>query len=59
MIEDTVEKLTEELQKSEEKLKHLRNLRKEIGSKCIAEDAWRRYLRGRLEQLQTDKHRIK
>lgn len=51
MIEDTVEKLTEELQKSEEKLKHLRNLRKEIGSKCIAEDAWRRYLQERIEKL--------
>ena len=59
MSEDNVERLTEELQKSEEKLKHLRNLRKEIGSKYIAEDAWRRYLEDRLERLKADKHRIK
>ena len=51
MIEDNVERLTEELQKSEEKLKRLRNLRREVGSKCIAEDAWRRYLQERINKL--------
>ena len=51
MIEDNIENLSKELKKSEEKLKELRNLRREIGSKCIAEDAWRRYLQERVENL--------
>lgn len=52
MIEDNLPSLTAELNKSKEKLKKLRNLRAEIGSKYIAEDAWRRYLEDRIHKLE-------
>jgi hypothetical protein len=50
-IENTVEALTARLQKSTEKSKELRNLRAEIGSKILVEDAWIRYLEHQIEVL--------
>jgi hypothetical protein len=53
-IENTVENLSAQLQKTTENLKKLRNLRDEIGSKIIVEESWRRYLEeqiGRLRDL--------
>jgi hypothetical protein len=43
-IENTVESLTSQLEKTKENLKKLRNLRKEAGSKILVEESWRRYL---------------
>lgn len=50
-IENTVESLSNRLQKSREKLKELRNLREEVGSKIIVENAWIRYLEEQIEVL--------
>jgi hypothetical protein len=50
-IEDNVDSLSDRLQKSRKKLKELRNLRSEIGSKIIVEDAWIRYLEDQIERL--------
>lgn len=53
MIENTVECLEKKLSESEEKLRNLRNFQKELGSKIIVEDAWRRYLRDQLVRLKS------
>lgn len=50
-IENTVDNLSSRLQKSREKLKELRNLREEVGSKIIVENAWIRYLEEQIEVL--------
>ena len=50
-IESTVEDLSSRLTKTTENLKKLRNLRDEIGSKIIAEEAWRRYLEDQIDRL--------
>ena len=52
-IENTVENLSNRLQKSREKLKELRNLREEVGSKIIVENAWIRYLEEQIEVLKS------
>jgi len=51
MIENTVESLTKKLKDSEEKLKQLRNLRLELESKILVENAWTRYIRDQIEVL--------
>ena len=50
-VENTVEDLSSRLAKTTENLKKLRNLRDEIGSKIIAEEAWRRYLEDQIDRL--------
>ena len=50
-IENTVESLSDRLEKSREKLKKLRNFREEVGSKIIVENAWIRYLEEQIEVL--------
>ena len=50
-IGNTVEDLSSRLAKTTENLKKLRNLRAEIGSKIIAEEAWRRYLEDQIDRL--------
>ena len=50
-IDNTVESLSNRLQRSREKLKELRNLREEVGSKIIVENAWIRYLEEQIEVL--------
>jgi hypothetical protein len=51
MIENTVESLSDRLEKSREKLKKLRNLRDEIGSNILVEAAWVRYLEEQIARL--------
>lgn len=51
MIENTVESLSERLEKSREKLAKLRNLREEIGSNILVESAWVRYLEEQIARL--------
>jgi len=51
MIENTVESLTKRLKESEEKLKQLRNLRLELESKILVENAWTRYIRDQIAML--------
>ena len=51
MIENTIEGLTKKLQESEKKLKDLRNLKSEIESKLIVENAWQRYIRDQIAML--------
>jgi len=51
MIENTVESLTKKLKDSEEKLKQLRNLRLELESKILVENAWSRYIRDQIVVL--------
>ena len=51
MIENTIEGLTKKLRESEQKLKDLRNLKSEIESKLIVENAWQRYIRDHIERL--------
>lgn len=51
MIENTVESLSDRLEKSREKLKKLRNLRDEIGSNILVETAWVRYLEEQIARL--------
>ena len=48
---ETVENLTEEIEKSKEESKRLRNLYEELQSKITVENSWRRYLLHRLERL--------
>ena len=50
-IENTVESLTNQLEKTKENLEKLRNLRKEAGSKILVEEAWRRYLEAQIKNL--------
>jgi hypothetical protein len=50
-IDNTVESLTDSLNKSVENLQKLRNLRSEIGSKIIVEESWRRYLESQIDRL--------
>jgi len=51
MIENTVESLTKRLKESEQKLKDLRNLKSEIESKLLVENAWQRYIRDQIKNL--------
>lgn len=51
-IEDTIEGLTAEVGKSEQRLKKLRNLKRDTESNLLAENAWMRYVRDRLNKLQ-------
>lgn len=51
IIQDTIEDLTERIQKSKEEYKKLRNLYEEIRSKIAGESAFRRYLQYRLNNL--------
>lgn len=48
---ETVENLTEEIEKSKEESKRLRNLYEELKSKITVENSWRRYLQYRLNRL--------
>jgi hypothetical protein len=48
---ETVENLTEEIEKSKEESKRLRNLYEELKSKITVENAWRRYLQYRLNRV--------
>lgn len=50
-IENTVESLTSQLEKTRENLEKLRNLRKEAGSKILVEESWRRYLEEQIKNL--------
>ena len=50
-IENTVESLTSQLEKTKENLEKLRNLRKEAGSKILVEESWRRYLEEQIKNL--------
>lgn len=50
-IENTVESLTSQLEKTKENLEKLRNLRKDAGSKILVEEAWRRYLEEQIKNL--------
>jgi hypothetical protein len=50
-IENTVESLTNQLEKTKENLEKLRNLRKDAGSKILVEEAWRRYLEAQIKNL--------
>ena len=50
-IENTVESLTSQLEKTKENLEKLRNLRKEAGSKILVEESWRRYLEAQIKNL--------
>lgn len=50
-IVNTVERLTEELKKSKQKLKELRNLQDDIESKILVENSWMRFIRDRLAEL--------
>ena len=54
-IENTVENLTDRLNKSVENLQKLRNLRSEIGSKILVEEAWSRYLESQIAKLSNAK----
>lgn len=51
MIENTVSSLTKKLKESEKKLRDLRNLKSEIESKLIVENAWQRYIRDQIAML--------
>lgn len=53
MIDNTVESLTKRLKESEKKIKDLRNLRADIESKLIVENAWQRYIRDQINVLKT------
>jgi len=55
MIENTVDGLTDRLIKTKENLQKLRNLRSEIGSKIIVEEAWARYLESQIAKLSNAK----
>lgn len=50
-IENTVESLSDRLEKSREKLAKLRNLREEVGSNILVETAWIRYLEEQIARL--------
>ena len=50
-IENTVESLTNQLEKTRGNLEKLRNLRKEAGSKILVEESWRRYLEEQIKNL--------
>lgn len=50
-IVNTVERLTEELEKSKQKLKELRNLQDDVESKILVENSWMRFIRDRLAEL--------
>ena len=50
-IENTVESLTSQLEKTRGNLEKLRNLRKEAGSKILVEESWRRYLEEQIKNL--------
>ena len=50
-IENTVESLTNQLEKTRGNLEKLRNLRKEAGSKILVEESWRRYLEEQIKYL--------
>jgi hypothetical protein len=51
VIKDTVEDLTERIEKSKEESKRLRNLYEELKSKITVENSWRRYLIYKLNKL--------
>lgn len=50
-IENTIESLSDQLEKTRENLEKLRNFRREVESKIIAEEAWRRYLEMQIGRL--------
>ena len=51
MIENNINSLTQKLRESDEKIKNLRNLRADIESKLIVENAWSRYIRDQIVVL--------
>jgi hypothetical protein len=51
MIENNIESLTQKVYESEQKIKNLRNLRKDIESKLLVENAWQRYIRDQIAVL--------
>jgi hypothetical protein len=51
MIENNIDSLTKKLRESEQKLKELRNLKTDIESKLIVENAWQRYIRDQIAVL--------
>jgi len=51
MIENNINSLTQKLRESDEKIKNLRNLRADIESKLIVENAWQRYIRDQIAVL--------
>jgi len=53
--ENTINNLTDRLTKTRENLQKLRNLRSEIGSKIIVEEAWSRYLESQIAKLSNAK----
>lgn len=55
VIKDTVEDLTERIEKSKEESKRLRNLYEELKSKITVENSWRRYLIYKLNRLNESK----
>lgn len=50
-MHNTVESLTQKVYESEQKIKNLRNLRKDIESKLLVENAWLRYIRDQIAVL--------
>ena len=50
-MHNTVESLTQKVYESEQKIKDLRNLRKDIESKLLVENAWLRYIRDQIAVL--------
>jgi len=51
MIENNINSLSQKLRESDEKIKNLRNLRTDIESKLIVENAWSRYIRDQIVVL--------
>ena len=50
-IANTIKQLTEELEKSKQKLKELRNLQDNVEYKILVENSWMRFVRDRLAEL--------
>ena len=50
-MHNTIESLTQKMYESEQKIKNLRNLRKDIESKLLVENAWLRYIRDQIAVL--------
>ena len=50
-MHNTIESLTQKVYESEQKIKNLRNLRKDIESKLLVESAWLRYIRDQIAAL--------
>lgn len=51
MIENNINSLSQKLRESDDKIKNLRNLRTDIESKLIVENAWSRYIRDQIVVL--------